>query len=148
MKKTVLKICLVMLILGSFNRCAKYEEGPSFSLRSKKARLANTWTLRQAITTSDINGQITTTTNKGDGSETFTIEKDGTWQSNGINGVSGDGTWEFKGETGLRIKDGTTNVDYEILKLRNKELWLKQTNTSTILGITGIITVESHFEAQ
>ena len=30
--------------------CGKYEEGPGISLRSKKARLANTWTITKTVT--------------------------------------------------------------------------------------------------
>jgi hypothetical protein len=37
-------LVLVMLVSSmAFQSCSKYEEGPAFSLRSKKSRLVNTW---------------------------------------------------------------------------------------------------------
>ena len=44
MKTSGLFLVLVMLVSSlTFQSCSKYEEGPSISLRSKKARLVNKW---------------------------------------------------------------------------------------------------------
>jgi hypothetical protein len=153
MKKiTQLSILLIITSL-IFNSCSKFEEGPAISLRSKKARLENTWEIEKII---DSKGNTATISDIFDTdsiseiigfdieiiSQKFTFTKDGDVEhilEIKLNGapvtteISMTGTWEFIDETGLKITmDANTTAgipssveEYNILKLANKELWLE-----------------------
>jgi hypothetical protein len=143
MKKNILILFVaVMGVAFTFSSCAKYEDGPAFSLLSKKARLANTWKVEH----------VTSTTPSGTSSDwtsafssyVLTIEKDGKWSSTSSLG-SDAGTWEL-GEDGddvrfISSQQGSTEESYRILKLKSKELWWKQTQQNGDV-------VEMHFIEQ
>ncbi|MBL4658388.1 MAG: hypothetical protein JKX73_10330 [Flavobacteriales bacterium] len=113
-----------LVLLGS---CKKYEEGPALSLSSKKARVANEWTVEYAFDIED--GEIVTADYAG---ETWEFAKDGEWteRDNGV--IDKNGTWEFVSDKeGLQINrtgTGASTAIYTILKLKNKEMWLKDTD--------------------
>lgn len=120
------RILLAALLLGGaitvIPSCGKYEDGPGFSLMTKKARLVGKW---DAVEYVDSDG--TTTAENGDG--TLEFEKDGTFSvmDDGI-GFSGD--WEFidkKEKLRLSQTSGslTFHEDYTIRRLTNKEFWLE-----------------------
>ena len=72
MKSTMI-LLVMMLTLGSvFTSCKKYEDGPGLSLRSKRARVANTWVVSKAT---DKNGVDITSEYAG---STWEFKKDGT----------------------------------------------------------------------
>ena len=111
--------------------CNKYENGPGLSLRTKKARLANTWELTESI---DGNTDISEYT-KG---ITLTIDKDGNFSFGGKTPqgaqAEGEGTWEFSSDktTLILTETGATIPDkWVITKLKNDELWLEKSQSSS-----------------
>lgn len=112
---------LVLLVATTVGACGQYDEGPGLSLRSKKARVANDWKVAYAI---DLQDQVEITADfTGDHWE---FSKEGVFaeKSNGV--VEKTGTWEFlndKDEIGITTPDGLDV--YQILKLKEKEMWLK-----------------------
>lgn len=112
--------------------CGKYEDGPGFSLASKKSRLAGTWELDK-LTYSD--GSIADLI----GSVEIEFEKDGDYSSRSTSTYTDNygssysytnttnGEWEFssdKEEIEFEDNDGD-NYDWEIKRLTNKELWVE-----------------------
>ena len=123
------KITIVVLSLISslyLVSCGKYEEGPALSLRTKTARVANTWKIEKVIK----NG-ADATISYGDFVANFTMvfERDGSYteslsQTNGTKNVS-EGTWKFSDDSKEIINtiNGQGVEVYTILKLKNSEFW-------------------------
>lgn len=109
--------------------CEKYEEGPALSLRSKKARIANTWIISEATddgrdVSSDYDQFELTLTRDGDasllakysiGDFDFTVETDGTWDFT-----------DDKESLRLDFEDDDSDATYQILRLKENELWLRE----------------------
>lgn len=114
--KKLTAVLSVFLLVG-FTSCKKYEEGPSFSLRSKKARVANSWIVDEYVYT---DGEIF----KANNSPIYEFEKDGDLRISYPYGED-RGSWEFRNskESIAFIIDGFVDV-YAIVKLKEKELWL------------------------
>lgn len=121
--KNLFFVATLLIGLLSLNSCSKYEEGPAFTLKTKKARLSREWVADKYI---DSDGNETAG-NADDG--VFEFEKDGS----GTITSSGFGIpleWEFtdsKQNLSFTINFfGSSNTqDWEILKLTSKELWVK-----------------------
>lgn len=143
MKKILTIAAFFLISVVVLNSCSKYEDGPGISLRSKKARMANTWKIDK-ITDLDTGNEVDQNEFMGfaDSSDvamsvvvTFDIKKDGkidiiaTISSFSITVASG--TWEFVGDTGIKISViymNTTSpevIEGTILRLANNELWIK-----------------------
>ena len=104
-----------------FTGC-KYEEGPSLSLRSKKARLAGEYTVQKVTRDGD---EIDISFFQG---FTYIFDKEGKLEVKGANSTS-TATYEFgdKKET-LVITDADGDTEtYTILKLTNDEFWYTRT---------------------
>ncbi len=120
--KTIINF-LLLALLFTFIGCSKYEDGPAFSLLTKKARITNTWKMEKYVYD---NGTSTTDVDEG----TMTLNKDMSANlSLGAGGISLAGTWEFiNDKEGIRITFtifGTTSTkEYTILRLKSKELWV------------------------
>ena len=111
---------LVGLLLG-VAACGKYEEGPGFSLRSKTARVANEWKVDYAY--DHVNKVEITTDFSG---ETFVFTKDGAYSEKKGGVIEKSGTWEFMSDKEeIAIMVGTDIDKYRILRLKEKEMWLK-----------------------
>ncbi len=139
------KFCLLILsvaVLAGVTSCSKYEEGPSISFRSAKARATNTWKLESYT----ING----------------VEKVGlteyrtqvqNWLGDGVynvsyidpaSGISGriDGTWDLVNSNKDVIITETNPItgaknkatSYTILKLKNSSMWIRSSD----------LTIEAH----
>lgn len=118
MKKTMMLTIFGLVLLTS---CKKYEEGPGFSLRSKKERVANLWKVDYAYNLRD--RVITTADYTGD---TWEFTKNGNFVERDNGSVDKTGTWEFVNDKEkITIKLPLDTHTYDILKLREKELWLK-----------------------
>ena len=136
--KLLYKILLFSILL-SFVSCKKYEDGPAFSLMSKKARLANIWKVDTYI----LNGKDKTTSYR----QLVTREKLVIFQSGEFeySEVSSwiwatplyTGKWEF-----INDKEELLLTPYnsaikprtcKILRLKNKSLWLEEQVTSDSL---------------
>jgi len=130
--KTVKFLSITLLafvfVLGS---CNKYEEGPALSLRTKKARLAGVWKIEKFV---DSDG--TTSYPEGDDNGTIEYTKDNEVKAAftlfGVQAVI-SGEWEFiNDKEWLRVildYNGEKEVeDSKILRLKNDELWLEDTD--------------------
>ncbi|MDI1354736.1 MAG: hypothetical protein PSX36_07450 [bacterium] len=127
MKKLLIVLCALAFISASFfTSCKKYEDGPAISLRTKKARLQGDWQL-ESFSINEVDQTAAATTQYGS-NFTWDIEKDGGYKMTGT--YTDDGTWKF-GEDKDDVyfqssKTGAGEQAYRILRLANKELWLKQ----------------------
>ena len=114
--KIYLKLSIVLIFAQSliFSGCGKYEDGPGFSLRTKKARLTGEWEVVE------VDGDKVK-----DGS-TIEFNKDGTFKVDyGSSTSKGDWNWE-KGKTEIELDyDKGGKTEFEILRLTNKELWVE-----------------------
>lgn len=134
MKKAILLCMFATVTLIS----CKYEEGPALSLRSRKARVAGEWTLEQYL----YNGsdQTSVVTALQGSSYTTHLEKDGTYHIHG--NFEDEGTWELaEGGKEIHFKSnaaGSETEHYEILKLKNKEMWIRHSHDSE--------TIEYHYK--
>lgn len=140
MKKilTLSLIAIFALAATTFTGCKKYDDGPLISLRFKKARLVNTWKIEKIIK----NGQQQSLSNDNKNSR-YQFSKDGTFTlRNTSTSVSYTGTWVFtdsKEKLKVIYSMGKLSINYEytILRLKKKELWLKQDDDGD--------TIETHY---
>ena len=120
-KNNVIALTLVMMISYS---CSKYDDGPFFSLRTKKGRLVGEWELDKVI----LNGQ--TQSLDSDYDIIWEFERDGDFEQTleyGSYSYGYNGDWEFddNGEE-LEIQiNGDGTQTFEINRLTNNELWLE-----------------------
>ncbi len=115
-----------LLILSA---CNKYVDGPAFSLLSKKSRLCNDWKLESAYY-NDVDFTADFLAIMGSDYRVH-IEKDETYRIDGNN--ADQGTWEFGGDKDdvyLQSSMGYPEQSFRILRLKSKELWMKQTQTN------------------
>lgn len=120
LKLTTLLLAVVM-VLGSTS--CKYEEGPAISLLTKKARITGEWTIEKTI---EPDGTIDT-----DHDLVYTFEKDNTGKISSSS-FTGDiqFSWELidnKEKIQISI-DGFDTQAETILKLKNKEMWVKDSD--------------------
>lgn len=114
--------------------CNKYEDGPSFSLRTKTHRLANTWKV-ESVTENGTD--ITSDFNTWYPSYMLTIAKENTYVltymlNSGIE-YKETGTWVYSGDkTHIYFKNSATGgmSDWKILRLKEKELWGEHIDTN------------------
>lgn len=146
MKKIeILSVAAVLLGGIAFTACKKYDEGPAVTLMTKKARLAGSWEIEAWLengvdNTSDYRTLIS--------SETFTIEKDGSYTSATTFTIGGSdtdsGTWEFINDKEdvktLSNVTGATPDTMHLIRLKNKEFWTKE--------VSGGNTYETHYKAK
>lgn len=120
----VIAISVVLLI-----SCSKYEEGPKFTLRSKKERLANNWKVDKYFK-EDIEQTETFKTNFKN--YLFSISKGGTYVLSYDSAVGGvfydEGIWRFVSGDKTRVeylsnRQGALVKTFTILKLKDKEAW-------------------------
>lgn len=112
--------------------CGKYDDGPGFSLASKKSRLTGGWELEKY----KVNGISQDISNM---SLDIEFEKDGDYNTSAVTRVTNNygysynytyftsGDWEFsadKEEIEFEDNDGD-KFDWEIKRLTNKELWVE-----------------------
>ncbi|MCA6364371.1 MAG: DUF5004 domain-containing protein [Bacteroidetes bacterium] len=152
MKKVLASLAIVALLAGSVSvaGCGKYEEGPSISLRTKKARLVGDWKIVKVEVngTDQTNSQLALVTDQN-----FKFEKDGKYSfaitTNvpiiGLVNTTRSGSWEFvsdKEEIKITEVDGNTSssTTSTILRLTNKEFWMK--------NVSGNNTTITHYEAK
>jgi hypothetical protein len=126
-RSSLLFTAFTMLFLVS---CGKYEDGPDFTLRSKTARIAGSWTLEKYMVDGvDLTSQVTS----ADLALSLKYDKDGSYTE--VRFLSGQvvstksGTWKFslnKENLVVTLTSGTVTA-YKILRLTNSELWLQET---------------------
>ena len=118
--------------------CGKYEEGPEFSLRSRKERIANTWRVEKAMNgTDDVtsafsqyelkltkDGDATLTANYALGDLTFEYATSGTWEL-----VNNDEDLK------LDFENNDADETYTIQRLKEEELWVREKDGSLELQL-------------
>jgi hypothetical protein len=118
--KNTLFLAATVITVLNFQSCSKYEDGPSFSLRTKKARLAGDWEVVR------IGNE---TYPQGGYSLEMTFEKDGDFEfgySDGTYSFSYLGDWEFASDKEeIDIDVDNDILTFEILRLTNSEVWLE-----------------------
>lgn len=123
-----------MSLILIFQGCKKYPDGPAFSLLSKKQRLCGTWVMDNYI----VNGvDQTTFFNTVLPGYKIEVKKDETYISSVNTGTIEEGKWKFtnnKEHVKTTVNSTGASVDNQILRLKDKELWLKQidVNNTTI----------------
>lgn len=126
--KIFLSLLTVLFVLSS---CKKYDEGPAISLLTKKMRVTGDWKAEKIISESGDVDYV-------DGVEIVKIMKDNTFERREGNSITESGSWEFSNDKSyLRFtyEDdlGINNIEeFEIIRLRNKELWVKDVNGDQI----------------
>ena len=129
-KNILLVIIAFITLISIAPSCKKYEDGPAISLRTKKARLCGDW----KIESSSFDGvDITSALNANFG---WNIEKDGTYQivaaSTATGTMNSSGKWKFgEDKDDVYLTDGASGLEmaYRILRLANKELWVRYTTS-------------------
>jgi hypothetical protein len=104
-------------LLGSTG-CKKYEDGPSLSLASKKARLTGEWEVDEIANDPITDGDIVLEF-ESNGDFSFTYEY-GTYSYS----YSGDWEWGNSKESVEVTIDGFKS-EWEILRLTNQEFWFE-----------------------
>lgn len=144
MRKIAIILSIIAVTAMLFSSCGKYEEGPAFSLATKKARLTGDWTLKET----SYNGVVVENLSNFGEITTITYKKDGTGSNSYTWGgftVSSKLEWEFsddKSKLRTRDYDSDSNSwnaweETEIIRLTNKELWTKDVyNEGVYEGIT------------
>lgn len=127
MKKINLAIATLLVASAGLtvSSCKKYDDGPGFSLLTKKMRLTGQWDPKEYM---DSNGNTTS----DNSSDYFEIKKDGTYTYNS-GSLSINGKWEFsskkeKLKTSYTSGNTTYSDEETIDRLTNKELWLKDSD--------------------
>lgn len=133
LKPFILMVILSTLLLTS---CKKYDDGPRISLRSKKERVINCWRVESLYK----NGVQETLTG-------FEMEARTIFEKGGLVTVTNtqvptksQGTWVFAdNKNTLQVTiyyevvstsgNSVSTINYTILKLKEKELWLKETDS-------------------
>lgn len=139
MKKVVLIALVGASIVFSETGCKKYEDGPTISFVSRKDRISNTWEIESVIKNGD---DYTTTYNAFAPNLKYDINKNGSMtasQTIGSVPVNLTGSWTFQSnDEEVKFSFSTGDQVYIILRLKQKELWLKQ--------VAGGDTFEYHFK--
>jgi len=134
MKKLLLPIfVLAVTLTGCY-----YDEGPVISLRTPENRLVNKWEYQKVT----VNGQDWTDVFKN-GYIEFKSDKSSTFYLDSSYHYSA--AWEFSDDFKYLYldcirqdtsgNDVTWSTDYYIMKLRDKELWMKSDDGSTVTYI-------------
>lgn len=139
--KTKLKWLLLMclgLALLPFASCKKYEDGPLLSVTPRSERVANTWIIAYAEENNE---------NVSDQYDQYELyltadgdaELDASYTAFGVEYVtSTSGTWSFQNDEewlNLDFEDDDQDATYEILRLTNDELWIKNLDNNVELHL-------------
>ncbi|MFM6935733.1 MAG: lipocalin family protein [Flavobacteriales bacterium] len=102
----------------SVSSCSKYEDGPSFSLKTKKARVVGSWDVKSIGNTATQPGYSVNMNFEKNGVATYSYTYSG-------GSSTYAGSWNFASdkENLLLTIDGSTQL-FEIKRLTNKEMWL------------------------
>jgi hypothetical protein len=123
-------LVLALIATLSLSSCAKYEEGPDFSLRSKSNRLSGHWEVVSidgyslasdgsiVLIEMKRNGNFSMLSSFNDGYGNFSNYRDvGEWE------------WENRKEE-VEIEGFNFREDWEIIRLTNRALWFETSNRS------------------
>ncbi|WP_027418646.1 hypothetical protein [Crocinitomix catalasitica] len=128
--KTIKVASIIGLSALTLFSCSKYEENDGVTVKSKKARVANTWVIDQAFSDGENvteNYDEFTLTTKEDGDAQLNAKFE--WGPFSYE-YETDGTWEFtssKENISFDYEDDDADKTYQILKLEVDEMWLRET---------------------
>ena len=136
--KIVKSIFLLSFTLMALGSCKKYTDGPALSLRSKKARLCQTWVTQYY---SENGVDKTTDWNNTFQSAYISLNKDGNYSIYykllGNFDYNETGTWAFTANklnvVYTRVTPSADQWDWHILRLTKKEFWISDVNSSGVL---------------
>jgi hypothetical protein len=129
-------ILLFLIIIFIITGCKKYDDGPTISFRSKKARVVGKWVTEKWIVDKYELTYIL------DYDRTAEFTKDGIYRFHEsdpltLEETNLEGTWDFRSEKEQLIlglptgRDNSMNyVLWDIIRLKNKELWLEMVDYS------------------
>jgi hypothetical protein len=126
---------LTIIIILSLVSCKKYDDGPSLSLRSKKARVVGKWVTEYWLVNKYEQIYMLDTSRKAE----FT--DDGKYIYHEYNPfthhvTNAEGTWEFRKEKEQLLLSLPNQADssayqlWDIKRLKNKQLWLEMVDYS------------------
>jgi hypothetical protein len=137
MKKILFALSVALVGALTISSCRKYEEGPNISLRKKEARVTNNWRVESAqLNGTEVSADPYWTKQKHymyrDGKYIVTIINPVTLEAKNL-----QGTWTLYDndrKLALTTKNFSGNIDstndYNILKLYNKQMWIRKTDNS------------------
>ena len=115
--RNTLFLAATVITVLNFQSCGKYEDGPSFSLRTKKARLVGDWEVVRIGSQNTPSGYSIEMTFEGNGDLEFSY-------SYGSYSYAYNGEWEFSSDKqDIEVTFENETTDFEILRLTNDELW-------------------------
>jgi hypothetical protein len=124
-KKNLAYVALAGATTLAVSSCGKYEDGPNFSLLTKKSRVAGDWNVKSIGSEVFQNGYSLSMTFDKDGSMSYKYS-DGTYS------YSYAGTWDFSSDKENLVINVAGGIDtLEIKRLKNKEMWLDNDYTAT-----------------
>jgi hypothetical protein len=125
MNRYLLLSAAIVLLAG----CRKYDEGPAFSIRSKKERLANLWEIEKYF----VNGEDKTAT-VDTMFLTFEFRKNGEYQEQMAHHYMyyiDNGSWKFtEDKKNVDIYRSNDTMRWHITKLEEDRLWVVYTPIS------------------
>jgi len=137
MKRIASVLFFAFVILISISSCRKYEEGPNVSLRTKKARITNNWKYESAL----VNG-VEVSLDPYYAKQKHYFYRDGKYIQTIIDPITLEarnlqGNWTLYDndkKIAITVKVPPANLDstmdYNILKLFEKQMWLRTTDNS------------------
>ncbi len=143
MKKLSTIFLVIVVVAVAISSCRKYEEGPNISFRSKKARLTNNWRVESA----EVNG-TEVSQDPYWAKQKHYIYRDGKYIVTIIDPITLEarnvqGTWvlyDHGKKVALTTKNFSGNIDstndYNILKLYEKQLWIRNVDNSVEIHFT------------
>jgi hypothetical protein len=124
-KKNLAYVALAGATTLAVSSCGKYEDGPKFSLLTKKSRVAGDWNVKSIGSEVFQNGYSLSMTFDKDGSMSYKY-------SYGTYSYSYVGTWDFSSDKENLVINSAGGIDtLEIKRLKNKEMWLDDDYTAT-----------------
>ncbi len=143
MKKIVQFVIALLVIASAISSCRKYEEGPNVSLRTKAARVTNNWRIESA----QLNGTEVSLDPLWAKQKHY-MYRDGKYIITIINPITLEarnlqGNWTLYDrdtKIALTTKNFSGNIDstneFNILKLYNKQFWIRKVDNSLELHFT------------
>ena len=138
MQNKLRAIILTTISVALLSACKKYEDGPLISFASKQSRISNDWRVEKAI---DNGTEVTGSFDKYE----ITLRKNETASLTAhytFLGVAYEfntqGTWsleDHKEMIKVDYENDEADANYYILRLKEKELWVRQEGTNLELHL-------------
>ncbi|MBK9175611.1 MAG: hypothetical protein IPM46_04590 [Flavobacteriales bacterium] len=124
-----MQIVTALVAVITLSGCQKYDDGPFFSLRAREERMANTWKVDKAM-----NGDDNVTSAFTQYELKLTRGRDAELTAQYTLGAiifefETNGTWHFENndeDVRFDFENDAADETYEILRLKETELWLRE----------------------